>query len=155
MTRERLPEELRDRLDLMEVAGEFHQGEVLAWLLRYATIPERELFSVLALERKLADSLMVAFENGFRPWWYRTREMSLKWRPSVKLEFTSPPDGFSVRGGWLTFKKGGDSALPALDKGGSRVWTLPRSVDRRDLMCAVLPAGVTAMGVSACEAVPV
>jgi hypothetical protein len=50
MVRERLPEgELRDRVDLMEVAAEFHQDEVLAWLLRDATVFERELLQTLAL----------------------------------------------------------------------------------------------------------
>jgi hypothetical protein len=41
LMRERLPEgELRDRVDLMEVAAEFHQEEVLTWLLRDATVFE-------------------------------------------------------------------------------------------------------------------
>jgi hypothetical protein len=39
MMRERLPEaEFRLRDDLMEVAAEFHQGEVLVWFFRGATV---------------------------------------------------------------------------------------------------------------------
>jgi hypothetical protein len=39
MMRERLPgDELRDRIDLMEVATDFHQLEVVAWLFRDATV---------------------------------------------------------------------------------------------------------------------
>jgi hypothetical protein len=79
MMRERLPEaEFRLRDGLMEVAAEFHQREVLVWFFRDAIIFERELLLVLALEQKLADSLVFAFENGFEPWWYLTREVSLK-----------------------------------------------------------------------------
>jgi hypothetical protein len=68
LMRERLPGgELRDRVDLMEVAVEFHQEDVLAWLLRDSIVLERELLGVFTLERKLADSLMAALENGFHP----------------------------------------------------------------------------------------
>jgi hypothetical protein len=39
MMRERLPEaESRVRDDVMEVAAEFHQEEVLVWLVRHATV---------------------------------------------------------------------------------------------------------------------
>jgi hypothetical protein len=42
--RERLGEaELRERLDLVDVAAEFHQEEVLRWLCRDASVFEREL----------------------------------------------------------------------------------------------------------------
>jgi hypothetical protein len=68
LMRERLPEaEFRLRDDLMEVAAEFHQVDVLVRLFRDASIFGRELLGVLALERKLADSLVLAFENGFGP----------------------------------------------------------------------------------------
>jgi hypothetical protein len=85
MMHERLSEaEFRLKDDLMEVAAEFHQGEVLVWFFRDATISERELMGVFALERKLAESLVLAFEDGFEPWWYLTREVSLKWRASAE-----------------------------------------------------------------------
>jgi hypothetical protein len=49
MVRERLPEgKLGERVDLMEVAAEFHQEEVLAWLHRDATVFEREGLLVFA-----------------------------------------------------------------------------------------------------------
>jgi hypothetical protein len=98
MVRERLPEgELRDRAELMEMAAEFHEEEVLTWLIRDATAFEQELLGVFALERKLADLLEVALENGFHPWWGRTRDMSLKWRASSEMEFVSAPEGFGRR----------------------------------------------------------
>jgi hypothetical protein len=126
MVRERLPEgELRDRVDLMEVAAEFHQEEALIWLLREATVFERELLCVFALERKLADSLVVASENGFHPWWGRARDVSLKWRASSEMKFVSAPEGFWSEGGWWTDLSGATSALRAL---GSEAWigsTLP------------------------------
>jgi hypothetical protein len=115
MMRERLPEdEFRDRVDLMEEAAEFHQHEVLEWLYRDAPIFERELLAVFVLEGKRADSLAIAFENGFRPWWYRAREVSLKWRVSAKLEFATAPEGFWSQGGWWTDASGATSPVPAL-----------------------------------------
>jgi hypothetical protein len=65
LMRERLADgELRGRVDLLQVAAEFHQEEVLAWLLRDTTVFERELLGVLTLERKLADLLVVEMTTG-------------------------------------------------------------------------------------------
>jgi hypothetical protein len=126
LMRERLPEaELRDRVDLLEVTAEFQQEEVLTWLLRDATVFERELLGVFALEWKLADSLEVASENGFHPWWMRTREGSLKWRASVGMKFVSAPEGFSVEGGWRTSVSGATSALQGLSRRTRGGQTLP------------------------------
>jgi hypothetical protein len=72
-------------MDLIEVAAEFHQEEVLVWLHRDATVFEREHLGVSALERKLAGALMVASENVFHPWWSRTRGVLLKWRASSEM----------------------------------------------------------------------
>jgi hypothetical protein len=164
MVRERLPEgELGDRVDLMEVAAEFHQEEVLVWLLRDATVFERELLGVFALERKEADSLVVALENGFHPWWRRTREVSLKWRAGAEMEFVSAPEGFSSEGGWWTSVSGATSALRGLggeaclgstsSDGRSRVefeWTRAMSQaqlgDAKVVKSVVFPPGVTAIG---------
>jgi hypothetical protein len=115
LVRERLPEaEFQDLLDLVVVAAEFHQSDVLRWLLRDAAVFEQELLTVVAVERKLADSLVIAFENGFRPWSFRTREASLKWRGSSQLEFVPAPEGFSSEGGWWTAVSGVVTALPAM-----------------------------------------
>jgi hypothetical protein len=79
MMRERLRDaDLRERVDVLEVAAEFHQLDMLTWLLRDATIFERELLVAFALEERLADALVAAFEDGFRPWWSRTHEAALK-----------------------------------------------------------------------------
>jgi hypothetical protein len=168
MVRERLAEgDLGDRVDLMEVAAEFHQEEVLVWLHRDATVFERELLEVFALERKLANSLKVALENGFHPWWNRTREVSLKWRASATMEFASAPEGFSSAGGWWTALSGAASALhelrararrgPTLPDGRPRVgsrtrfeWTKGMSQAQFDdaglVKEVVFPVGVTAIG---------
>jgi hypothetical protein len=100
------------------------------WLLRDATVFERELLGVFALERKLADSLVVALENGFRPWWGRTREVSLKWRASAMMEFMSAPGGFSSEGGWWTAVSGVTSALRGLGGESSHGPGLPDGVLR-------------------------
>jgi hypothetical protein len=117
LVRDRLPESdrrvLGDRVELMGVAAEFHQPEVLGWLLRDATVFDRELLGVFTLERKLADSLEIAFASGFHPWWSRTRDAALKWRASSHLEFVSAPEGFWSEGGWWTDVAGVVTALPA------------------------------------------
>jgi hypothetical protein len=151
----------------MEVAAEFHQEEVLVWLLRDATVFERELVGVFALERKLAKSLVVALENGLHPWWNRTREVSLKWRASSDMEFVSAPEGFSSDCGWWTTLSGATSALRGLgseirlgparpnEKLGVRStgelkWTEAMSqaqmADAKLARLVVFPCGVTAIG---------
>jgi hypothetical protein len=168
LMRERLPEdELRDRMDLMEVAAEFHQEEVSLWLLRDATLFDSELLAVFALERKLADSLVVALENGFRPWWGCTREVSLKCRASSQLDIAPAPEGLSSEGGWWTDISGAVSALQALGCGNEHAsmltsgerrvestfkgeWTEAMSKaqlgKKRAVKSVVLPVGVTALG---------
>ena len=97
---------LLDRVDLLKVAAEFLQKEVLVWLLRDATIFERELLFVFAVERKVADSLVAALENGFIPWWGGTLVVALNWRASRRLSFWSAPVGFSLEGGWYSAARG-------------------------------------------------
>jgi hypothetical protein len=168
MRRERLPEGAsRDRVDLLEVAAEFHQEEVLVGLLRDVTVFERELLGVFALERKLADSLVVTSESGVHPWWGRTREVSLKWRASSQLDIVPAPEGLSSEGGCWTDVLGAVSALHALGcevepaetltSGGRRVestfkgeWTEAISEaqlgKKRAVKLVTLPVGVTAIG---------
>jgi hypothetical protein len=149
VTRERLPgaeAELGESIDLVEVAAEFHQDEVLAWLFRQATICPRELLAVFALERKLSDALSLAVEGGFAPWWYRARELTLKWRVSAELEFVSAPKGFWVEGGWWSSKRGRETPLPPLGRERDGEWILPECSRRVDLTCAALPAGVRTIG---------
>jgi hypothetical protein len=147
---ERLSEtELGARVDLLIVATDFHQPEVLRWLLRDATVFEGELLEVFALERKQAGALLSAHENSIRPWWYRTREVSLKWRVSAKLEFVSAPEGFSADGGWWLSTRGGETVLPPLPPGCGGVWTLPEPFGTELLICAELPASVTTIGACA------
>jgi hypothetical protein len=139
---ERLPEEHGNRLGLLEVAGVYHREEVLGWLCRDATVFEREVFAMFALERHLADALVVAVESGLRPWWSRTRELALNWPPAAELEFGDAPAGFSAEGGWWTRLSGKVRALPFQDG----PWRLPSSVTRELVVSAVLPPGVTILG---------
>jgi hypothetical protein len=168
LMRERLPEaELRDRVDLLEVAAEFHQEEVLAWLLRDAKVFDLELLWVFALERKMADSLVVALENGFHPWWNCARDVALTWRAGALMEFGAAPDGFSSEGGWWTdvsevitlltgLARGGEGG-PALSNrthciqsGSNGEWTKAMSqatLGEKELVKSVVfPPGVTAIG---------
>jgi hypothetical protein len=169
LMRERLPEgELRDRVDLLEVAAEFHHEQVLAWLLRDATIFDLELLGVFALGRKLSDSLVVALESGFRPWWNCARGVALNWRASAQMEFVSAPEGFSSEGGWWTNVSGVTSALPGPGSSGgggptrsnrlSRVhsvfnceWTktVSDAYLAKWVKLIVFPPGITAIGESA------
>jgi hypothetical protein len=147
MMRERLEEAaLQDRLDLMELAAEFHHEEVFVWLFRDATHCERELLALFALERKQADTLDVALENGFHPWWSGNREVALKWRASAGLEFAPAPDGFWAEGGWLRATSSWELALPPECSVGQGVWFFPWWVAKGDLTYAALPAGVLTIG---------
>jgi hypothetical protein len=174
LVRERLSEaELRDQVYLMDIAAEFHQLEVLGWLLRTVAIFESELLVVFALEQKWADALQVVFENGGGPWWRRTREVALMWRASSQLAFESAPEGFSSEGGWWTDVSGVVWALPALGPaavgiGGTQAnapvaeangrvlsvsngeWTKAMSQallgGKATVQSVVFPAGVTALG---------
>jgi hypothetical protein len=90
---QRLPDEHENRFDLMEVAADFHRGEPLAWLLRDATELEREAFMALAIERRLADAVVVAVENGYRAWSQRMLELRELWLAAATLEFSPAPAG--------------------------------------------------------------
>jgi hypothetical protein len=128
MVRERLPEaELRDRLELLELAGDFRQLEVVAWLCRNATTFECELFAVFAFEQKLADALVVVGECGLSPWWGGTRDVSLKWRASAKIELVKAPEGFSADGGW--FGLCGNDEVPVRVPRGKANTGDPEAVD--------------------------
>ena len=64
----RLPEsELERRLDLASVAAEFHQLELLAWVLRAANTIEREAFTSVLIGNRSADALLLVMEGGIRP----------------------------------------------------------------------------------------
>jgi hypothetical protein len=88
------------RGDLLEVAAHCHQPEPLSWLFREATDLEREAFMAFALEHHLADALVPALADGFRPWWGRSRMLASVWPPARGLEFRAAPSGFHVDGGW-------------------------------------------------------
>jgi hypothetical protein len=148
MMRERLPDaELHERRDLRAVAAEFHQREVVGWLLGDASVFEWELLAVFAVEHKLADAVMVAFQKGFRPWWHRTRDFALKWRVGAEMEFVAAPEGFWCDGGWWRSKVGGESPLPPLGSEAGGRWGLQVLVRRdKELTGVVFPANVTAIG---------
>jgi hypothetical protein len=84
------------RMDLLEVAADFHQEEPLGWLLRDATDLEREAFGAFALERRLADALVAGVESGWVPWSWRTRVLAANWQTATRLEFGPAPDNLSL-----------------------------------------------------------
>jgi hypothetical protein len=112
---ERLPDEQqqRNRRDLLEVASDFHQLEILAWLFRDADGFERELFIDFAIRRGLADALLAVLVDGFRPWWAVTA--AAKWAPTREIEFGPAPEGFWPDGGWFTNAKGETNGIRAMD----------------------------------------
>jgi hypothetical protein len=122
---QRLPEEQVSRVDLLEVAADFHREEPLAWLIRDATDLEREVFAEFALERHLADALLVAFESGQRIWSRRCRALVGEW-PAVRgIDLYEAPEGLSGGVGWVVYAGGrvvplpatwGDFVLPAADR---------------------------------------
>jgi hypothetical protein len=100
-----LPDEHeKERLDLLDVASDFHQLEVLSWLFRDADPFAKERFAECAILRHLADALLSVIVDGFRPWW--AVAAAAKWAPTRDLEFTSAPDGFWPDGGWFTNMQG-------------------------------------------------
>jgi hypothetical protein len=108
---ERLPAEHERRFDLLEVAADFHRAEPLVWLFRDATEIEREAFAAFAIERRLADSLLLALENGLAPWANRTWELAMIWPVAVGVEFCGTPRRLSLDRGWILRVDGGVSSL--------------------------------------------
>jgi hypothetical protein len=109
----RLTEERqRRRLDLLEVAADFHQLEILAWLFRDADGFEKELFIGFCAKMHLTDALLAVLVDGFNPWW--AVEAAAKWRPTRDLEFRPAPEGFWPDGGWWTNAKGETKGIRAM-----------------------------------------
>jgi hypothetical protein len=100
----RLTDEQDKRLDLLEVASDYHQGELVAWLFRGATGFEKELFVGIAIRRRLADALLAMTTDGFKPWW--AVAVAAGWIPTEQMPFRAAPDGFGADGGWWTNARG-------------------------------------------------
>jgi hypothetical protein len=110
---ERLPDEReKDRLDLLEVAADFHQLEVLSWLFRDADPFVRELFIDFAIRHHVADALLAVLVDGFRPWW--PVKAAAKWTPMREFVFGPAPEGFWPDGGWFTNCKGETKGIRAM-----------------------------------------
>jgi hypothetical protein len=111
---ERLPDEQEMvRLDLLEVASDFHQLEVLSWLFRDADPFERELFVEFAIRRHLADALLTVLVDGFGPWW--AVKAAAKWAPMREFTFGPAPEGFWPDGGWFRNSKGETKGIRAME----------------------------------------
>jgi hypothetical protein len=94
---QRLPEEQDRRLDLLEISADFHREAPLGWLFRDSNEIEREVFAECALERHLADALLVGLRNGPRPWSWRTRELAASWPAAGSgIVFGSAPNGIAA-----------------------------------------------------------
>jgi hypothetical protein len=136
---QRLPGEHENRFDLMEVAADFHREEPLAWLLRDATELEQEAFIALAVERRLADALVIALENGYRAWSRRTLELRAQWPAAATLEVCAVPAGLREDRGWFIGRCG---VVGEVDGDG----TLLSSIERSDVTQVFLCPGMTEIG---------
>jgi hypothetical protein len=153
-----------NRVDLLEVAADFHRDEPLAWLVRDATELEREVFAEFALERKLADALLTAFESGLMVWSRRCRAMASEWPAGRGVEVFLAQDGLSSGVGWVVDADGrvvdlratwGDFVLPSNGRGDVTRVTCPwaasgcgdRSFSGCDRMTRVnLPVALSRIG---------
>jgi hypothetical protein len=132
---ERLPAEQERRLDLLEVTGDYHWEEPLAWLLRDAKAMEVELFLMTVIERRQADAVLTAKAIGLRPWSEHAKELALSWT-ETKVEFGSPPEGVLATSGWLVDVDDEVVTLPAKPRHG---WTLPWTIDRSRVQRLAIP----------------
>jgi hypothetical protein len=146
---ERLPAEHERRFDLLEVAADFHRDEPLVWLFREATEIEREAFAAFAIERRLADSLLLALENGLAPWTNRTREMAGLWPAAAGVEFFETQRRLSPDCGWVVRVDGGVSGL----RSEVGEWK-PARGHRQRIQRLVVPRRVTGLTSRACYGCP-
>jgi hypothetical protein len=148
----RLSENQREyRADLLQAAADFHHPDILAWLLREASPLERESFGEFALERHLADAVIVATDNGLRLWSKNARARIATWSVASTLQFVAPPDGLSIDCGWWLDLCGKASAIEP--DGGE--WVIPQRIPRELVAHLVLPFGVAQLGrncLAGCEA---
>jgi hypothetical protein len=129
---ERLPDEQeRERRDLLEVAADFHQLEVLTWLFRDAGKFEKEVFVGFAIRRHLADALLAVLVDGFRPLW--AVKTAAKWAPARDLAFDPSR---RAPGRWAA---GGLKGRWTRERTGSELG------DASEVFEVVLPCGVTAI----------
>jgi hypothetical protein len=111
----RLPEVEREhRFEYMETAADCHHHEPMIWLFRDASELEVELFADFALEAHLADALLLAVQNGLRPWSWHCYELAAAWRTASALEFGSPPSGIMIESGFLVDVDGRVVDVPLL-----------------------------------------
>jgi hypothetical protein len=145
---ERLPEiEQAERVDLLEVASDFHQPELLAWLFRDADRFAKELFIGIAIRRHLAGALLAVSVDGFKPWW--AVEAARKWAPAREIEFGPAPEGFWPDGGWRTGSKGETKGIRAVRGEWTRELTMSELGKPGELRAVVMPSRVTAISATA------
>jgi hypothetical protein len=141
---ERLPDEQeKERLDLLEVAADFHQLEVLSWLFRDADKFAKELFVGFAIRRHLADGLLTVLGDGFRPWC--AVGAAAKWALMQEFVFLPAPEGFWPDGGWFTNSKGETKGIRVMEGRWTRRQTESELGDESEVAEVVLPCGVTAI----------
>jgi hypothetical protein len=142
-----LPDEQGKRVDLLEVASDFHQLEVLSWLFRDAGVFERELLVGSAIQRHQAGALLAVMVDGFQPWW--AAGAAARWAPTSEIAFGPAPEGFWQDGGWCTTVDGRTKGIRIADGRWTRRETeslLGKACEVKDV---VLPSGVTAIGLDA------
>jgi hypothetical protein len=132
------------RVDLLQVSADFHHESVLGWLFRDSSLLERELFGEFALERRLADALVIATRNGLRLWSSLSRALVAKWPPALILEIVDPPEGLSVDCGWRVDVNG---RAKVIESATCEWWRDSLSADVRQTLVAIsVPPGLTTIG---------
>jgi hypothetical protein len=140
----RLPDEqVKKRLDLLEIASLFHRVEILAWLFRDADPFERELFVGFAIGEHFADVLQAVVIDEFKPWW--AQAAAAKWAPAREIEFVPAPEGFCRNGGWFTNSEGERRGIRAMQGKWTRRRTEASAGKDVAVTDVVLPSGVTAI----------
>jgi hypothetical protein len=142
---ERLPgEQEAMRLDLVQVASDFHQLEILAWLFRDFDRFGKELFIDFAIRRDLADALLTVVVDGFKPW--LAVATAATWAPAREIEFGPAPEGFWPDGGWWTNSRAEAKGIRPVQGRWTGELTKSEVGEASEVAWVVLPSGVSALG---------
>jgi hypothetical protein len=140
------------RLEFMKVAADYHVDRELRAIWPSATDTERELFACFAIERRLADALILGAPDGHLMWSARGVALAREW-PAVANRTCIHPslvsdDNWRERrdradGGWWVDRDGSITPIaPTVSEG----WRVPEGIDRGQIYELVLPPGVTSIG---------
>jgi hypothetical protein len=138
---------LEHKFDLLEIAAEFHRDEPFAWLFRDASPLEKEAIVEFALERHLADAVLIAVSTGYRIWSWCSIGLTATWAPASGLESGPSPESIDATSGWWTRSTGLVGVLP--NKSGRCLYNY---FGDPNVTRVILPNGITKVEQSACRA---